>query len=295
MSLQLDVHRSARLRQREAAAHLARSSVETCLLGCYITSTSLVPDALEGDLGRALKRLLGPVVEGAISDDVMELTLAEFPTSRLPDLARVAHELQSRGTLVIASDLYRRFYLPISSLYGHVSAPSLLRQVDRRGEATRERPWHAWGRRSPGHLADACLAHLALTVLKESGDSAAILDDEATALLQAYANDHWRRALPVAATLLWKFMLPQVRPSQLLPAAAALRRFARDLDGAEASAWSHDERRAQVIALVDRMMAVTGAQPPAAAQSAMIDQILAAVAERLTRNEDAADQRQAGC
>lgn len=253
---------------------LARSSVEVCLVGAYIARVPGSADAMDGDLGRSLRRLVGYFVEDTLGGrQILDVALSEFPTSRLPDMARVADELERTGTVIVAREMYDRYYNPLSNLYMHVSATSLLRQVDRRGETTRVRPWQPWSRRSPAHLADACVSLLALAVASNG-------EEGADPLLVEYANDHYRRALPVMTTMLAKLMSNRIRPRTIVLVWRAMREFLRYLDSVAGTEATADQQRVRATALLDEVNAIIGLHPPAVAREAILDSIVAAMDAR---------------
>ncbi len=160
--LQRECRRVSR-RSTECAVLIARSAVETCILGVYcLVSNDAVP-SLKAATAKTAQNVLGYLVDDALipNDVVDKALLAAFgsPKQR-PSLGRMAREVESAPNGFRAHSLYRRFYVPTSEFFVHANATSLLRHVLPDDQLS-ERPTFPWTRRSALHVCDACVAILA--------------------------------------------------------------------------------------------------------------------------------------
>jgi hypothetical protein len=192
--LQKQTRRAACSRQREAAALLARSALEACILGLYC----LHAEDPVADLRAAYLKATGQMLDyltadGFIPRDVMDQALRAFGTPKQGPTVKAMAELvdaQTGGT--VAADLYRRLYAPTSTFFVHANTASLLRHVDTHS-ALSARPSFPWARRSAVRLADACVGILAAAIANDGGTP--------TAGFVSYAEAHVKRVImPVAIT-----------------------------------------------------------------------------------------------
>jgi hypothetical protein len=149
---------------------LARSAVETCILGLYcLVSEDAVPSLRSGLIGTTTNILRYLVDDGLIPQDLVERVLAAvWPKGQSPTVWKMATVVESGPGGFQARSLYRRFYAPTSELFSHANAASLLRHVRPNGQI-HDRPSFPWTRRSAIHASDACLGILAGAIAKRAG------------------------------------------------------------------------------------------------------------------------------
>jgi hypothetical protein len=193
--LQREVRRAVRWRQREAAALLARSATETCMVGLYCLHNNDAPKSLEGRDAVALAGLLRYLVEaGLVSQAVVDAAVGSLDTgARLPRYSQMAESIPEGRDREAADNAYRRFYVPLSHFFTHASAFTLMRHV-RPDRTLHRRPASPWPRRSPVRLADGCAGVIAAAIATQAGKA------EADARFTSYAIAHLERAVtPVFA------------------------------------------------------------------------------------------------
>jgi hypothetical protein len=189
LSLQHETRRAVRTRQRVAAALLARTSMETCILGLWCLHN---PDAASklrtSEIKTAPAMLTFLSSTGLIPDTLIrQALLALGEPEKLPDVRSMAAQIDSKTGATVAIHLYDQAYRPASQYFTHATSSSLLRHVT--GERRRTtRPANSWVRRAPVRLADACVGLLA----------AAVADRVAapTELFLRYGEAHASRVLP---------------------------------------------------------------------------------------------------
>ena len=192
--LQRETHRAVRLRQAEAAALLARASIETCILGMYC---QVIDDPIL-ELSRANSRAFGNLMQylvdsGNISTRLIEIAQkaisdAEMKSLKTFEMVKTIITVTGQG---LAMDLYRRQYVPLSTFFAHANGLVLFRHVGTGGKLSEE-PSYPWIRRSAVRACDASVGVLAAAVCEKS--------DLPREDFLRYANDHMRRSLtPVFA------------------------------------------------------------------------------------------------
>jgi hypothetical protein len=122
--LQRDAHRAVRWRQSEAAALLARSAVETCILGLYCLLSDDAPNALKARDGKAARSALTLfVAAGLVSQQVVDDAADRLSAGpQLPDVYRMAQQIDATGASARTLILYRDFYAP--HVLTHLLVPS---------------------------------------------------------------------------------------------------------------------------------------------------------------------------
>lgn len=161
--LQRQTHRAVRGRHREAAAMLARASVETLLLGLYCLR---VPEAVS-QLHASNLKALGDGFAYLEETDIVPAQVIRDCMARLGEPSRRHLDVWGMVTAIdkangnnMARSIYRRLYTPLSNFTVHASGGTLLRHVRRDGELGR-RPSRSWNRRSPARVADFAAGLLA--------------------------------------------------------------------------------------------------------------------------------------
>lgn len=195
--LQTETHRAVLSRQREAAALLARSAVETCITGLYYLYSDDSVERLRRDTGRLLTQILTPVSDphlltGDLIQAISESVTGNVePGQRIPDLYQLAQEVERISGKSAAKIMYDQEYRSLSTLFAHSRGLALLRHVDS-DENLLDDPEFPWLRRSAARVADACVGVLADALASAQGAPAVNFGE--------YADDHWRRVMhPIGA------------------------------------------------------------------------------------------------
>jgi hypothetical protein len=171
LSLQRQARRAVRGRHREAAAMLARASVETLLLGLYCMR---VPEAV-AQLHAGNIKALGDGMAYLEEIDIAPAEVIRQSAARLGEPSRrrlgpwdLAEAIDKANGNKSARSIYRRLYVPLSNFTVHASGGTLLRHVGRKGKLAR-RPSRSWNRRSPARVADAAAGLLAADLAQHAG------------------------------------------------------------------------------------------------------------------------------
>ncbi len=187
--LQRQTRRAVRGRHRDAAAMLARASVEALLLGLYCLR---VPDAITKLHADNLKSLIDGLAyleetdlapAQVIRDCVARLGEPSRKYLQVWDMVKAIDEANGNKA---ARSIYRRLYIPLSNFTVHANGGTLLRHVRPNGNL-RRRPSRSCARRTPTRVADAVVGLLAADIAQRAG----VPHEE----LLAYANRHIERAL----------------------------------------------------------------------------------------------------
>jgi hypothetical protein len=168
--LQGQVHRSVVLRQREAAALLARSMVELCITGLWALGNDQAPKALGGRDSPVVPRLLAPLISaGIFSKRTADVAVTALSTGVvMPSIRDIAVQADRRAGNDDAVVFYDKFYAPLSHFYAHANGFALTRHGFPSGKL-RLRPVSIWPLRAPARLADGCVGTLAAAVAGEQG------------------------------------------------------------------------------------------------------------------------------
>jgi hypothetical protein len=196
--LQKETHKAVRTHQDEAAAMLARVSMETLIAGLYCIYEPTAVARLQGEQVRALPFLLEFLVDAAvIPRDVLDECVRRLEAgtpARGPSVESMSVRVDAAMGASLASGLYKRFYRPASHFALHAGAGSLLRHVRGDGRIT-SRPTRLCGRRAPVRIADACLGGLTAVLASKAGVP--------YQYAAKYADRHGGRSLaPIASTSL---------------------------------------------------------------------------------------------
>ena len=119
--LQRQTRRAVRGRHREAAVLLARSSVETCILGFYCLHEPGAPAQLEAANLKALRDMLRSLEDmDLIPGDVIDQCLRALGRPRrAPDVKQMAQQVDRATGGGDAISLYRNLYVPTSNFFAH--------------------------------------------------------------------------------------------------------------------------------------------------------------------------------
>lgn len=168
--LQKQVHRLVLLRQREASVMMARSGVETLLLGLYCMRTPSAVARLHAGNVKALGDTLAYLEEAGIAPAsvIRECVraLGEPAKSHLTPWEMV-QAIDDANDNMAARNIYRRLYLSLSHFTVHAGGGTLIRHVNSRGKL-RRRPTKAWTRRAPARVIDAATGTLAADLARHA-------------------------------------------------------------------------------------------------------------------------------
>ena len=182
--LQRETRRAARHVEGEASAMLARASIETAITGLFCIYVPGAEKLFEGEMSKRTKRLFAGITEAAGMAGMLDDALAHIGSSKLPSVTGMVEQIVANGGAAGIGSLHADFYDQISTLYIHGGPLGLIRHVHPRTEATRERPYPVWSRRSAVHISDAMVGLLAATI---AGDG-----HPDSALFQTYEQTHFR-------------------------------------------------------------------------------------------------------
>jgi hypothetical protein len=269
LSLQHDTRRAVRGRHREAAALLARTSMETCILGLWCLYN---PDAATklrlSEIRTAPAMLSFLSSAGLIPDAVIRQAVRELgEPERLPPVRTMTEQIDAETGATLAIHLYDQAYRPASQYFTHATSSALLRHVthDRRRTS---RPANSWVRRAPVRLADACVGLLAGAI---ANHVAAPVE-----LFQRYAEAHAGRVLPPLLATISKGLVRKLSVADLIHTL----KQARDLRGYLASTRPDEaaaERERRVRDVYDTLLARLDLDVPPEAMQPVVDHLVTKV------------------
>jgi hypothetical protein len=244
--LQRETRRAVQTRQREAAALLARTGIETCILGLwclYVPGAAAKLRASEYKTGAAMLTFLSGT--GLISQRLIRQAVAALgePQS-LPAVRTMTEQIDKKTSATLAIHLYDVAYRPASQYFTHATNSALRRHVTADYGYT-TRPADSWVRRAPVRLVDACVGVLAGAIANEL--------EAPTDLFAEYGEDHAKRVLPPLLATIGKGMGRQLRWDgvvAVLKEAAATRAY---LAGAAATD-TPENREARVRSMYDSLI-----------------------------------------
>jgi hypothetical protein len=267
--LQRETRRAVRNRQREAAALLARTSMETCILGLWCLHN---PDAAsklrtsEFKTGPAMLTFLSST--GLIPDTLIRQAVRALgEPEKLPDVRSMAAQIDAKTGATLAIHLYDLAYRPASQYFTHATSSALLRHIadGRRGTT---RPANSWVRRAPVRLADACVGLMAGAV----ADRAAARTD----LFLRYSEGHALRVLPPLLATVGKRMARKLTVAELLHTLNQARDVRAYLSRARPDE-APVEREARLRGLYDTMIKRLDLDVPPEAIQPIIDHLVAII------------------
>jgi hypothetical protein len=182
--LQRETRRAARHAEREAAAMLARASIETTISGLFCIHVPGAEKLFDGELGKRAKRLLAGITEGADMAGMFDQAFAQIGSGKLPTVTGMVEQIKANGGGAGIGSLHTNFYDQVSTLYVHGGPLGLLRHVHPKTQRTRERPYSAWSTRSAVHTADGMVGLLAGTIAGKDHADFALFGEYETAHLR---------------------------------------------------------------------------------------------------------------
>ncbi len=255
--LQREAHRCSR-RQAELAALIARASIETVITGLYWLHGEDHIERARSQNAKAFRRLMDPFADGdPIAPELIDDVAARIGTGpQPPDLRAMAELVAERSGRDVASDLYRRLYVPLSTCVAHPTGIALLRHVDA-DQAFVETPDRVWTRRAALHTTDACMALLALEIAVQAGRPSTVLS--------TYAEAHMKRTPAPMATILGRAVVGGLRRSDLLGTLRLMVGLRRYYRSGAAARDPYEERKAKTTEAISAVLAaLSGEDLPAA-------------------------------
>ncbi|MFJ8685478.1 hypothetical protein [Micromonospora wenchangensis] len=197
--LQRETRRAVRIRQREAAALLARTSMETCILGLWCLHNPAAASKVRTSAIKTAPAMLTFLSSTGLIPDTLirQAVRALGEPEMLPDVRSMAAQIDAKTSATLTIHLYDQAYRPASQYFTHATSSSLLRHVTHERRRI-TRPANSWVRRAPVRLADACVGLLAGGVANQV--------TEPTDLFLRYAEGHAGRVLPPLLATIGKGM-----------------------------------------------------------------------------------------
>ena len=258
LALQKATHRAVRWRQPEAAALLARSSVENTILGLWVLFADSPMDRLRGSTGQAMKGAFRYLTDGdVLKTELIDLLVEEIGgDGSLPHINVMADAVQTKADSSLTTDLYRRLYVPLSSFFTHANGLALMRQLKSDGSA-RFRPSYPWHRRGPVRAADACLGIMAFVICGRLDQPA-----ELTKAFIDYANAHLSRSLAPLVVVAGRGSRRSIKWSRVPLAIQRLREGTRYYHSTQAALDPWEVRAARIRADLIAMLSIYEPQEP---------------------------------
>jgi hypothetical protein len=159
-------------RREEDAALLARTALESCIVGLYCVYSGDAIAHLSAANHRATGRPVSYLSDGELRSKAAIDSAAEALGELGPDLniRDLALWLEREQELAIASRLYYEYYVPLSHLFTRSYAFALMRHVRPDGRLC-EQPAYPWVTLAAARLADGCTGLLAANIADKSGVS----------------------------------------------------------------------------------------------------------------------------
>lgn len=175
--LQREAHQAARAGHSESVALLARTVIETSIVGLYCLVAPDSPSQLSDQNVHQLAAMLRYLPRSFVSEGTRKRMIENLGTpSRNPSTWVMAEAVDEANGDDEAKMLYRAFYTPLSSFFAHGGGTSLLRHVGP-GDHLTEHPASPWFHRSALHITDSCVALLASRIARGAGAEFAIFDN----------------------------------------------------------------------------------------------------------------------
>ncbi|SBT40857.1 hypothetical protein GA0070621_1076 [Micromonospora narathiwatensis] len=209
LALQRATRRAVQTHQRESAPLLARTAMETCIVGLRcLHDPNAVRKLRESEIKVAPTLLTFMSSTGIIPDSVIrEAVRALGEPRKLPDVRSMTEQIDSRTGATLAIHLYDTAYRPASQYFTHASGSALLRHVTAEYRYS-TKPANSWARRAPVRLTDACVGLLAGALANQIAEPAE--------LFVRYSEGHAQRVLPPLLVTIGKGMARRLRLADLV-------------------------------------------------------------------------------
>lgn len=144
LSLQHETRRAVRTRQREAAALLARTSMETCILGLWCLHNPDAATKLRMSKIKTAPAMLSFLSStGLIPDTVIRQAVRELgKPEMLPDVRSMTAQINAKTGATLAIHLNDQAYRPASQYFTHATSSALLRHVTTERRRTTRPKYH---------------------------------------------------------------------------------------------------------------------------------------------------------
>lgn len=265
--LQRETRRAARWRQSEAAALLARTSIETCLTGMYCLYAVDPVQQLRGDNAKSLGRMLGYLVsDGGLTPDVVAEAVRSLAGSPgpYPNVKQMADKVASGTGEAFATDMYDRLYVPTSTFFVHARGLALLRHINR-DDTLLDRPEFPWTMRSAVRTADACVGILAAFIARRTRDGKAV------GPFLEYANAHMKRSMTPLAMAGARGILRSVKWRRAPGGARVLLDLRRYYASGQAASDPPEVREARTREGYEKLLEVIGIKASDPGMKAVLD------------------------
>jgi hypothetical protein len=267
--LQQQTRRAVWTRQREGAALLARTAIETCILGLWCLHDTDAAGRLRRSEIKAASAMLTFVSNtGVIPEALIKQALGVLgEPEKLLDVRSMAGKIDAKTGATLAIHLYDLAYRPASQYFAHASGSALLRHVTAEQRGT-VRPANSWVRRAPIRLADACVGLLAGAIAHQVGAS--------TDLYMHYGEGHASRVLPPLLITIGKGMARQVRVADVVRVLLQAREV-KDYLSRTRPDEAPVEREARLRALYDTVIIRLNLDVPSEAIQPIVDHFVVKV------------------
>ncbi|MFF0123830.1 hypothetical protein ACFYP7_31630 [Micromonospora arida] len=211
LALQRATRRAVQTHQRESAPLLARTAMETCIVGLWcLHDPNAVRKLRESEIKVVPSLLTFMSSAGILPDSVIrEAVRALGEPRKLPDVRSMTEQIDSRTGATLAVHLYDTAYRPASQYFTHASGAALLRHVTAEYRYS-TKPANSWARRAPVRLTDACVGLLAGALANQVAEPAE--------LFVRYSEGHAKRVLPPLLVTISKGMARRIRFADLVAA-----------------------------------------------------------------------------
>lgn len=209
LALQHETRRAVQTHQRESAPLLARTAMETCIVGLWcLHDPHAVRKLRASEIKIAPAMLTFMSSAGILPDSVIrEAVRALGEPLKLPDVRSMTEQIDSRTGATLAIHLYDMAYRPASQYFTHASGSALLRHVTAKYRYS-TKPANSWARRAPVRLTDACVGLLAGALANQIAEPAE--------LFVRYSERHAQRVLPPLLVTIGKGMTRRLRLADLV-------------------------------------------------------------------------------
>lgn len=267
LQLQHETHRAVLTRQRESSALLARTAMETCILGLWCLHDPEAVTKLRAAHIKSAPTLLSFLSSTGLIPDALIRQAAQAlgQPGKLPDLRSMAAMIDANTGATLAIHLYDQAYRPASQYFTHATSSALLRHVDPKRRRT-IRPMKSWVRRAPVRLADACVGLLAGAVANQL--------DAPAKLFAQYAEAHASRVLPPALATIGKGLTSRLGLAGLMRTVSEALTMRTDLSDAGPD-LSPDEREARLRDMYDILLTRLDLDLPPESIQPIIDHFVA--------------------
>lgn len=200
----------------------ARLAVETCMYGMYWLGGHEDIEQIRRYNAKSAQRLLRYLVTGGVFPaGLIEDVVTQIGAPAVaPDVRKMAETVANSTEDTVATDLYDRLYVPLSTFSVHATGDALLRHV-RAASRLSDKPSRVWTMRSAMHTVDACVGILATAIAKHGQRSAEPF--------ARYANAHMSRTTAPLAVVGFDNGLRGLRWSKVPRAVRALLKLRRYL------------------------------------------------------------------